>query len=196
MTANVESLVPVAKSWREIYQTYNLLKQCQDQILEEHGLTSEQFGVLAVITYIGGPANVTDIARWLARSTNSVSMIVDRMVKAGLVKRTRDRSDRRVVYVTVTNKAQAAFKPAYVAVVEFVRKIFQPLSYEDANTLLGLLGSVKYEILKYSNPEVDIKEVKRLEQKQLDNTMRWLNESGLLSAPAAKRRSVKKVKAA
>ena len=192
MTANVGPLVPVLKSWREVYQTYNLLKQCQDKILEEHGLTSEQFGVIAVVNYLGGPANITDIAQWLARSTNSISMLVDRMVKAGLVKRTRDRRDRRVVYVAVTSKAQAAFKPAYMAVLEFVRKIFQSLSHEDENTLLGLLGTVKYEILKYSNPGVDIKEVKRIELKQVDNTMRWLNECGLLSGSEAKRQSGKK----
>jgi len=157
MMANVRPSVAVLKSWRQIYQTDNLLRQCQDQICGEYGLSVEQYSVLIVINYAGGSARITDIARWLIRSTNSVTMIVDRMVKAGLVKRTRDRVDRRVVKVTATTKGNAAVKQAHVAILEFVRKIFQPLSNEDENTLSGLLGTVKYEILKYSNPGLDIK---------------------------------------
>jgi DNA-binding MarR family transcriptional regulator len=92
--ANVGSSVAVLKSWRLIYQTDNLLRQCQNQICNEYGLTVEQYAVLIVLNYAGGSARVTDIAQWLIRSTNSISMIVDRMVKVGLIKRTRDRADR------------------------------------------------------------------------------------------------------
>jgi len=186
MMANVRPSVAVLKSWRQIYQTDNLLRQCQDQICGEYGLSVEQYSVLIVINYAGGYARITDIAQWLIRSTNSVTMIVDRMVKAGLVKRTRDRVDRRVVKVTATTKGNAAVKQAHVAILEFVRKIFQPLSNEDENTLSGLLGTVKYEILKYSNPVLDIKEVKKTESKQIDSIVRWLSGEQIAPAPKAK----------
>ena len=83
--ANVGSSLAVLKSWRQIYQTDNLLRQCQNQICAEYGLTVEQYAVLMVLNYAGGSARVTDIAQWLIRSTNSISMIVDRMVKACLL---------------------------------------------------------------------------------------------------------------
>jgi len=184
--ANVRPSVAVLKSWRQIYQTENLLRQCQEQICVEYGLTVEQYAVLIVLNYAGGSARITDIAQWLIRSTNSITMIVDRMVKAGLVKRTRDRVDRRVVKVTATSKANAAVKEAHVAVLEFVRKIFQPLSNEDENTLSSLLGTLKYEILKYSNPRLDIKEVKKTESKQMEGIMRWLSGGQPAPAPKAK----------
>jgi hypothetical protein len=113
-------------------------------------------------------------------------MIVDRMVKAGLVKRTRDRVDRRVVKVTATSKGDAAAKQAHVAILEFVRKIFQPLSHEDENTLSDLLGTVKYEILKYSNPGLDVKEAKRTESKQIESIVRWMSGEQTAPAPKAK----------
>jgi len=184
--ANVRPLLAVLKSWRQIYQTDNLLRQCQDQICNEYGLTVEQYAVLIVLNYAGGSSRITDVARWLIRSTNSVTMIVDRMVKAGLVKRTRDRVDRRVVKVTATSKGNTAVKQAHVAILEFVRKVFQPLSNEDENTLSSLLGTVKYEILKYSNPVLDIKEVKKTESKQIDSIVRWLNGEQTAPAPKAK----------
>ena len=39
-------------------------------------------------------------------------MIVDRMVKAGLVRRARDKGDRRAVHVAITSKGENALKPA------------------------------------------------------------------------------------
>ena len=180
--------------WRQLYQNYTLLKQCEDQIFEERGLTTEQYGVLVSISYLGQPARITDIARWLERSTNSISMIVDRMVKAGLVRRARDKGDRRVVYVSKTSKAESLFKPATVASFESVRKIMSAIPYEDRLTLLDLVGKVKYATLKCLNPGIDIEAVKRTELKQAVNVGRWLSEYGLSSAPEAKRQGSEKRK--
>ena len=194
MKTNLESEITIVKLWRQLYQTYTLLKQCENRVVEEHGLTTEQFAVLGALDYFG-PMNITDIARWLERSTNSITMLVDRMVKAGLVRRVRSKSDRRVVRVTFTSKGKNALKPATQASFEVIRKILLQLSYEDRNNLLGLLGATKYEILKYLNPGVDIEEVKREELKQAANVNEWLNEYGLSSSPQAKRQVGKKKKA-
>jgi DNA-binding MarR family transcriptional regulator len=194
MKANFESVELVLKLWRQVYQTYTLLKTCEDQIFEEYGLTTEQYGVLVAMGYLDSPIRITDIARWLERSTNSISMIVDRMVKAGLVTRKRDRSDRRVVYVVSTSKAENALSPATRASLECIRKIMSPLSYEERSTLLSLLGTIKYEIVKYLNPGVDVEEIKRNEFEQAANVKKWLNEYGLPSTPQAKRQGGKKGK--
>jgi DNA-binding MarR family transcriptional regulator len=189
MRANFESAELVLRLWRQVYQTYTLLKKCEDQIFGDHGLTTEQYGVLVAIDYFGGSTKVTDIARWLERSTNSISMIVDRMVKAGLVRRARSTGDRREVRVTNTSKGQDALKPANLASLEVVQKILSPLSHEDRLTLLSLLGTIKYEILEYLNPGVDIEEIKKNELKQAANLTKWLSEYGLPSTPQAKRQS-------
>jgi len=194
MKTNLESEIAVLKLWRQVYQTYTLLKKCEDQILAEYGLTTEQYSVLGAIDYFTGPTKITDVARWLERSTNSISMIVDRMVKAGLVRRIRDRSDRRVVHVVNTSKGENALKPATQASLAVIRKILLQLSYEDRNTLLSLLGTMKYEILTYLNPEIDIEEVKREELEQAANVKEWLNKYDLSSTPQVKRQGGEKRK--
>jgi DNA-binding MarR family transcriptional regulator len=183
-----------ARLWRQVYQTYTLLKKCEDQIFEEYGITTEQYAVLSAIDYFSGPVKVTDIALWLERSTNSISMIVDRMVKAGLVRRVRDKVDRRVVYVFNTSKGESALKPATVTSLDVVRKIMSPLSLEERSTLFSLLGTIKYEMLKHLNPGVDIKEVKRKEFEQAANVKKWLSEYGLPSTSQAKRQGGEKRK--
>jgi DNA-binding MarR family transcriptional regulator len=194
MKTNFEAENLTLRLWRQVYQTYTLLKKCEDQIFEEYGLTTEQYGVLEAIDYLSGPVKVTDLAQWLERSTNSISMIVDRMVKAGLVRRIRSTGDRRVVRVVSTSKGEAAVKPATLASLEAIRKILSPLSSEERSTLLNLLGTVKYEILKYLNPGVDIKEVKKNELAQAANLKKWLSDYGLLSTPRAKPQGGKKRK--
>ena len=182
-------------SWVLLRQAYNLIVKCEDQVFSEYELTTEKHAVLMSIKHISGPVRITDIARWLDRSVNSVSMIIDRMVKAGLVRRVRSKSDRRVVRVTSTSKGKNAIKPANQASFEVIRKILLQLPYEDRNKLLGLLGATKYEILKYLSPGVDIEEVKREESKQAANVKEWLNEYGLSSTPQAKGQGGRKEKA-
>lgn len=198
MTADYASDELDLRLWRQLYQTYTLLKQCEDQIFEEHGLTTEQYAVLVSISYLGQPARITDIARWLERSTNSISMIVDRMVKASLVKRARDRSDRRVVFVSKTSKAESLFEPATVGSFVNVRKILSPMPHKDRVTLLDLLGKVKYETMKCLDPAVDIQAVKKEELRRLGDVKKWVRKYGSPSTREAKcqgsekRRSVKK----
>lgn len=192
MTVNFESEVLVLRLWRQMYQTYTLLKQCEDKIIEEHGLTTEQYAVLVSIGYLGEPTRITDIARWLERSPNSISMIADRMVKAGLVKRTRDRVDRRVVHVTFTSKGENALKPSTRAMFEVIRKNMSSLSHEDKSTLISLLGTLKYEILQCLNPGMDMEEVKRDESKQSANARKWLLRYVLPSTSEARRQGGEK----
>jgi DNA-binding MarR family transcriptional regulator len=194
MTTNVGSDIAVLRLWRQLYQTYTLLKQCEDRIIEEHGLTTEQYAILVSISYLGEPARITDIARWLERSTNSISMIVDRMVKVGLVKRTRSKADRRVVYVAFSSKGENALKPSTRAMFGTVRRHMSALSQKDKSTLFSLLATLKYEILVCLNPEIDLEAVKKEESKQAAGTREWLFRYALPSAAELKRQGEKKRK--
>ena len=139
MTVNSENLVFV------IHRTHDMLKSCEDKVFGEQGLTTEQYSVLTAIKHLDNPARITDIAHRLTRSMNSVSMLVDRMVKAGLVKRTRDRKDHRTVFVTSTSKGEALFEPATLASQEFNQKILSQVSHEDTQTLIRLFETLQNE---------------------------------------------------
>jgi DNA-binding MarR family transcriptional regulator len=151
---------------RLVYLTYARLKICLDEILKKQGLTTEQYTVLVTVKYGEAPVRITDIARWTERSTNSVTMIVDRMVKAGLVRRVRDRNDRRVVKVVITSKAESALKPANIAAMEFFRQVMSPLSHEDAQTFAGMFKMINYKMLELLNPGADIEAILKNDSKR------------------------------
>ena len=174
MTMNLETGNLALKLWFMIHRTHEMLKMCEDQVSREYKLTTERYLVLVTIKYLDGPVRPTDIARWLGRSPNSVSMMVDRMVKAGLLRRVRARKDRRVVWLTITSKGETALKPAVMAGFEFIQKILSQVSHDDRHTLMKLLDKLQYAAATYLNPGADIEEIRRNEAKSHDNLMERL----------------------
>jgi len=171
MKINLESGNLALRLWFMVHRTHEMLKMCEDRVFREYKLTTEQYVVLLTIKYLDGPVRPTDVARWLGRSPNSVSMIVDRMVKASLLRRVRDRKDRRVVWLNITNKGETALKPAIMAGFEFIQNILSQVSYDDRHTLMKLLDKLQYAAADYLNPGADIEEIRRNEAKSHDNLM-------------------------
>lgn len=174
MTVKFEAENLMLTTWLMIHRVDDLLKICEDKVFGKYNLTSERYAVLVSIEYLGGSAKPGEVAQWLKRSPNSVSMIADRMIKAGLLKRARDRKDRRVVWLTITSKGDEALKPAVLAGLEFIQKILSQVSHDDRHALMGLLDTLQYEAATYLNPGADIEEIRRNEAKSHDNLMERL----------------------
>ena len=101
-------------------------------------------------------------------------MIVDRMVKTGLIARKRGKGDRRAVYLSITGKGDKALRPATVAGWKFIRQVMSPLSDEDKRAFVSLHETVRYQALRYLNPELSVEEMKRNEiTNQPDSMNRW-----------------------
>ena len=181
-------------TWILLRQAYNLILKCEDQVFNEYKLTTEQHAVLMAIKHISGPVRITDIARWLDRSVNSVSMIIDRMVKAGLVKRVRDRKDRRTVFVTMTSKAEEAYVPATVAGWGLIKEILAPLSDEDKRNFIRLLETLRDKTYDYLDSGKAVEEVRINETDTMGQFMKQANEYKSSSTAEAKRRGGTKKK--
>jgi DNA-binding MarR family transcriptional regulator len=176
-------------SWVLLRQAYNLILKCEDQVFSEYNLTTEQHAVLMAIKHISGPVRITDIARWLDRSVNSISMIIDRMVKAGLVRRVRDRKDRRTVFVTMTSKAENAYVPATVAGWGLIQEILAPLSDEDKRTFIRLLETLRDKTYDYLDSGKVVEEVKINETDTMAQFMKQKSEYKSSSTAEGKLRS-------
>jgi len=177
--------------WRTVYQTYTRFKNGMDQVLSEHRLTMEQYLVLTTIKYHDPPMRITDVAHWLERSTNSVTMIVDRMVKAGLLRRVRDRRDRRTVNVFLTGKAENALETANPAAWEFMQQGMSPLSYKDKDAFASLLETLNRKLLEYLNPGADVEGLLKDDSKQQDYLMKQWRKQPWLATSKAKRRGAR-----
>ena len=158
MMVNFEQENIVLRLWLLLRRVGDTLMLCQDSIFSKYGLTTEQWGVLTSIKS-RGPLRPTDLAALLERTPNSMSMLIDRMVKAGLVRRTRDRKDRRVVTVSLTSKGEEVVEPAVIAGWEFIHEVLSPLSDNEQRDLTSMLETVKCELAGYLDPEMDMAEI-------------------------------------
>ena len=70
------------------------------------GLTEGQLGVLELLLQLQ-PMKPSDLLVFLATTPAAITTLLDRMERGGLVVRNRDKNDRRIVWVTVTEKGEA-----------------------------------------------------------------------------------------
>lgn len=97
--------------WELMNRTFTLLVKYADvKFLKETGISYQQFLVLLIMDRIGSAATGSQIAGMLDRNPNTLSMIIDRMMEGGLVKRARDMEDRRCVRVIMTQKGKNKLK--------------------------------------------------------------------------------------
>lgn len=87
--------------------------------LADENLTISQFGVLEALYHLG-PLHQTELAEKILKSTGNMTLVIDNLVKRGLVERCRDEEDRRYVTVHLTDNGRALITrifPAHVATV-------------------------------------------------------------------------------
>ena len=177
-----------------LQRTRDMVFYCEDHVCSEYGLTVEQYTVLVAIKYFDDPVRPTDVGRWVGHKVNTVSMIVDRMVKAGLVKRIRDLPDRREVRLVITKKGEEAFKPATPVVWSLIEDITSPLSDEEKRTLIRLLEKVRDRTVEHLGTDEDVRRTGSYDTTDLSRLMHRLGKYVPKSTPKAKRQSAEKRK--
>jgi len=92
------------------------------------GLTGAQFNILNLLAYREGRMDQSSLVDLLLVGKSSISIVLNRMVRASLVKREEHARDRRQVVLLLTPKGRALWRkisPRYEASVE---KVFGSLT--------------------------------------------------------------------
>jgi DNA-binding MarR family transcriptional regulator len=176
MMEELESEGLSLKSFILLHRTRDLIFRCEERAVGEFGITMEQYTMILAMKYLDAPVRVTDIARWMARKANSVSMLVDRMVKAGLVKRSRALKDRREVRLVITSKGEQALELATPGVWKTIQELSSPLSDEDARTLIRLLESLRDKALEHLNPGKDARAIAAYETNEASRLLKRVDK--------------------
>ena len=92
---------PRSQILEDLVNLVSRARQESHTFLEQYGVTVPQCGVLRVLQH-GGSQPIGNLSSRLFLSMSTVSGIVDRLERAGLVARERALSDRRVVQVGLT----------------------------------------------------------------------------------------------
>ena len=82
-----------------------------------------------------GQQRASHLASALSVTTGGLTGITDKLVGGGYIHRNRDNKDRRVVYLTITDKGMEALKTMYASRRSFIETLFNGLSAEELEQL-------------------------------------------------------------
>ncbi len=112
-----------------------------DQVLQQQGLSSSYFDVLATIRRAGAPYRLSpgDLLSMTMVSSGTMTNRIDQLEKAGLVERVLNPDDRRSVLIALTEAGFAAVESAVGLHVANQQRLTQGFSAEEKAQLDALL---------------------------------------------------------
>ena len=127
-------------SLRRIMRAADLHSQ---KLMKESGLTAPQLLVMQAIEKEGKPSTST-LARHIAVSQATMTRIIDRLERAGLARREKSRTDKRVVNVCLTESGYDKLKQAPEPLqAEFLRRFRDLEEWEQQMLKSSLLRVAK-----------------------------------------------------
>jgi DNA-binding MarR family transcriptional regulator len=121
-------------------QTDSIVTNAIELELKHLRITQPQIRILTMLSRQGEPVTLEQLSNWTLKEFNSVSTLINRMEKKGLVKKTKKGGDLRT-YVNLTEKGSKLY---HLDVTErSVHLIFENLSNEERMQLRALLMKVR-----------------------------------------------------
>jgi len=103
-------------------------------------ITQPQVRILTLLSRQNEPVTLEKLADWTLKEFNSVSTLINRMEKKGLVKKIKKNEDLKT-YVTLTEKGSKLYHQGVTE--RSIHLIFEKLSEEEKKQLKNLLKKVR-----------------------------------------------------
>lgn len=136
---NLDESMKVAKLLQEVML---LFRHKMTKVVEDTGITPLQMMVMGIICK-EKQLKITELSGKLNLSTSTVSSIVDRMEKLGIIERTRSKEDRRVVYVSLSPNFREMHQTFHKRFEETIAKSINMGTPEELNIILDGLEILK-----------------------------------------------------
>lgn len=139
------------KTILESYRLFHLLRQTSDSIykvreveLKPYNITPEQAGALVCIQTLGSQATPAELSRWLFRQRNSITILLNRMQRLGLIEKRVNKHRKNSITLSLTEKGYDAYRKA----IEFraYYPIIEVLPEGKRKQLWSLLQTIRLKV--------------------------------------------------
>jgi len=132
--------------WVLLHQTTDAVLRARQKELDQYSISFIEVGVLVVIQAIGEKATPSEISRRIFREPHSVSALLNRMEKRGLLTKTQDLDRKNMVRVSITEKGRQAYDKSTRR--KSIYRIISSLSEEDCQQLRSCLEKLRNKAFK------------------------------------------------
>ena len=141
------------KIFKSIKRIGHMLKHSIGQHFNPMNLTGPQGMMMGILSH-DGEMKISDLSEKIGLSNSTVSGIIDRLEKQGLVERTRSTEDRRVVYVKVSAEFQQNSKETFCRMEKNFEDILKKATPGEIDAIIKGLDTLEQLINKQINNEV------------------------------------------
>ncbi len=128
---------------RPLVETYFAFIRRDDPHIRSLGLTPSQFDVIATLGDTEG-MTCKELSEKTLVTKGTLTGVLDRLEKKGLIERVPSREDRRCTLIRLTLKGDARFREVFPAHIEYMKPHFQRvLTTAEASKLRELLLRLK-----------------------------------------------------
>lgn len=142
----ISSSIKVLKVLKHIM---NMMKQNMRHHFKKMDITGPQGMLIGILSHYG-EMKISDLSEKLGLSNSTVSGIIDRLEKQGLVERIRSTEDRRVVYVSVTSEYKKIAQEHFNEIEKKFEAMLSKATSEELNTIFEGLNTLK-EVIERQN---------------------------------------------
>jgi DNA-binding MarR family transcriptional regulator len=112
--------------WILLSRVYHLVAKLRNLELQKYNILPVQSYILFIIKALGNKTTPTEISGYVYQQRSSISDILNRMVKQGLIIKTNKRGGKRRVIITLTDKGEKAL--AFSANRDYLHKVMSSLT--------------------------------------------------------------------
>jgi len=124
-----------------IIYLYTESRRITKELARRADLTGPQLTVVKMLEQIGD-LSLSELSERIRAQNSTVTGIIDRMEREGLVVRERSKEDRRVVYIRLTPKGRKLAEEIPVEPMEIFRTALEALTATEVRELVRILGKV------------------------------------------------------
>jgi DNA-binding MarR family transcriptional regulator len=137
MQTKKSSIPPEEEILVLVHQINRVVCKTGDCLISSHDLSFSKYQALQCISE--GANTITSISSELRIALPTATVLVNKLVKDGLVKRTSSTKDRRVIKLSLTSKGKTILKSTIKSKTSHVKAFLANLSKVDKSTLLRIL---------------------------------------------------------
>lgn len=119
------------------------------ELIESHGINSTEFAVMELL-YHKGPQPIQKIGKKILMTSGSMTYIVDRLEKKGMLERVRCEKDRRVIYAKLTGEGEALIQEIFPIHREHITEMMSVLTDEEKEAAIKILRKLGTSIHDFS----------------------------------------------
>jgi DNA-binding MarR family transcriptional regulator len=137
---------PAEEAYLNLARTYAELTGPSETLFKRHGISPAKYNILRILRGEAGSGDCgkfglpsLEIAQRMITRVPDITRLVDGLEKTGLVRRTRCKEDRRIVYVGITRKGHDLLDRLDKPVNELVHGLLAHMSEQDLGDINRLL---------------------------------------------------------